>query len=115
MCCLVLHPLSICYEAWRWGERIPGKPFRRGAIRKLPTGPGSDQYFERIGKLAFVNERVTDVLVGAEDFLVPSDEHDPDAEFVLYEQVSTRLMFCDVVEQILSENERWAGGLVPPK
>lgn len=99
----------------KWGERIPGSPFRRGVTRKLPTGPGSDQYFERIGKLALVKEQVSDVLMGAEIFRVPSDEQDPYSEFVSFEHISRRPEFCDVVEQILSENERWAEGLVPPK
>lgn len=101
-------------EMKKYGTRPPGGGFRRGMTVHLPTGPGSDQYFTRLGKLSFVKTQVTDVLVGKDVYLVPSDEEDPYAEETLYDVVSGRREFCDVVASLLSDCEGWADGLVAP-
>lgn len=102
-------------EMKRYGTRKQGERFRTGMAVHLPSGPKSDQYFERLGKLSFIKTQVTDVLVGKDVYLVPSDEEDPYAEETLYEVVSGRPEFCDIVERVVTDGERWSEGLVPPE
>lgn len=99
----------------KYGTRPPGGGFRMGMAVHLPSGPASEQYFERLGKLSFIKTQVTDVLVGKDVYLVPSDEEDPSAEETLYEVVSGRREFCDIVERVVTDSEGWAGRLVPPE
>jgi hypothetical protein len=109
----VTRLLDFLAEMRKHGERRPGKPFRYGLMMKLPTGPGSDQYLGRIGKLAFVKEQVTDVLVGKDVILVPSSDEDPYGEETVFEVVSSPREFCDVLDALLTDAEAWSAGLIP--
>lgn len=102
-------------EMKKYGTRPRGGRFRMGMTVHLPSGPGSDQYFSRLGKLTFIKTQVTDVLIGRHVYLVPSDEEDPHAEETLYDVVGGRAEFCDIVEQVVAASETWADGLVPPE
>lgn len=99
----------------KYGERRPGKPFRYGATVKFPTGPRSEEYSLRFRRLSFIKEQITEVLVGDSVYLIPSDEDDPSAEETLYEVISSRREFCDVLERVLADSEQWAHALVPPE
>lgn len=99
-----------------FGEQVPGKPFRRGVKRRLPTGPRCDEYFARLGKLAFLKHEVTDAIVGRGSPRMPADVIDEEApdDFVHTIHVSTRREFCELVENFVVECEAWATELVRP-
>jgi hypothetical protein len=110
----VTNLLDALEDMKTYGRRVPGKRFRTGASLRLPTGPRSHQYFERVAKLSFVKEQVTDVLVGSGLLLVPSVERDPEAEDILYERAASRQDFGDRVGALLADTEAWAKGLKKP-
>jgi hypothetical protein len=97
-----------------WGTRMPGQLFRTGLTRHLPTGPVSDQYLTRMANVGLIKEQVTEVLAGANYFLIPSPDPDPYSDEATYEVVSTLAGFCDAVEALVDDYEQWATGLEPP-
>lgn len=99
------------------GTRVPGKPFRCGVVLRLPTGPRSAEYFARRGKLGYLKDQIAEVRLGSRRYCVPNDD-EPDDEapddYVPVDVLGTKSEFCDAVERVITDNERWADGLTPP-
>lgn len=94
------------------GERPASGGLRRGIRLRLPSGPGADEYLQRLGELSSLKEQVVQALGGGTDHVVPIRQ-DSESDEPPFEAMSSATEFCTLAEQVLKSAKSWLENLVP--